>query len=76
MSWEGLPPVAGVMIGREAWARPWMLRCVHALLCLGLSSSHTQTHVCLTFACVCVLIMASIICLVESVVLLSNWHVT
>jgi len=23
--WEDLPPVAGVMIGREAWYRPWLL---------------------------------------------------
>jgi tRNA-dihydrouridine synthase len=23
--WGDLPPVGGVMIGREAWSRPWML---------------------------------------------------
>jgi hypothetical protein len=25
-TWADLPPVAGVMIGREAYGRPWMLR--------------------------------------------------
>lgn len=24
--WGDLPPVGGVMIGREAWSRPWVLR--------------------------------------------------
>lgn len=28
--WEDLPPVQGVMIGREAWSRPWMLSDVDA----------------------------------------------
>ncbi len=38
MSWEDLPPVAGVMIGREAWARPWMLRCASVSFCTCLSA--------------------------------------
>jgi tRNA-dihydrouridine synthase len=45
--WDHLPPVAGVMIGREAWQRPWMLATVDTGWCL---IAH-KIHVCRVHAC-------------------------
>ena len=45
--WDHLPPVAGVMIGREAWQRPWMLATVDTGWCL---IAH-KIHVCRLRVC-------------------------